>query len=344
MASKSQAKVREKKGAADVQAAGPSKADKTGNIDSSDEDEDEEYRRHMLMNYWPMSDGTDAVDMTGSDCAAVVIRYICSQTYKVMDGLHDDFDNAFVEYVLKMQPSFSAAEEQKRRAFMAPRLWRKVNKSNVAGELGVLSFQQIMESEFFTKSFWPRPEFTSPMLLAPEAGDPDVDWKNTKIRMLNMLEWDPAKTGSPHDAVVMAYGFVPDADLNIGPMAWSKVLQIKFNPTREKSPGLKFSGITRFTLPVLAVEYANVKGVVNHEYTLIAVVRLRDPSKEEADYVRLYNRNCNNFLPKGDRHDNAAYINDDWSVEEQDRSYMLYYLRISPTKLPARSGVEVKRQ
>ncbi|CAN8095167.1 unnamed protein product [Discula destructiva] len=78
-----------------------------------------------------------------------------------------------------------------------------------------------------------------------------------------------------------------------------------------------------------------------HYCTIIAVVRLRNTAEED-DYVRLYNVVVNHYVPRGRRHIGAIFVNDDWSVEQQDHSYM-YYVRTPPMPPAAITGVEVIR-
>lgn len=64
---------------------------------------------------------------------------------------------------------------------------------------------------------------------------------------------------------------------------------------------------------------------VNVEYSLVAVVRLRN-SPHDHDYVRLYDRKGHPVVPTVPAEECKSYHSDDWSISDQDHQYMLYYV------------------
>lgn len=130
------------------------------------------------------------------------------------------------------------------------------------------------------------------------------------------------------------------------------LLRVRFTPTEKKLPNLTFRDIHNFVLPVTEHIVDKVSSDKwSHQYRttqdqnlycLIAVVRLRDSARgEEAahDYVRIYELDGRNVFPHGDQQRYKGFVNDEWSVEQQDHSYMLYYIKTS--RPPPVNAVEV---
>lgn len=320
--------------------------------------------RDTLEHYWHGSNETDSSNMTAMACASVVIRYIYSLLVPERDVLEQEVAQASAKKDVPIQDDKALFENHfmmKQSSFLAYVICdpqkirqntREVMHKRLLQRVGVesMSFDSLMESEYMLCKLWSYRGFllTHPW-MSRRHNSQSGRWRQSDFQSSSMqqsaglVDWNTKQFSTVKEAIQAKFGSwegEANGELYDITVYNASPLMIRVRCTPERTlPDFKLRDIHRFSLPVTQHVVQEISDNEHthefrtleeqREYCLIAVVRLRDPTQGEAahDYVRLYDARGKKIVPRDEPRRHEHFVNDEWSLDQQDHSYMLYYIR-----------------
>lgn len=300
----------------------------------------------LLEKFWPLP-GDDPVQTSGMLCFIALFRVIyCRLSPRhLMDDMIKKTD------ILRFAMSNFGAEtpEEKDNERAACRLMHDGIAKHIGGQV---TFAGLMESEMLLKSIWAHEPFRLhyPILCRSDHDSPDWECLPDDIQDVveakqGLMVWRTSKHKDIFDALDESEGIFKGRidGLDKGQVEFSLlrrapvVMRIKV-VFDKRIGGFNISKIYKFVLPRTLVQTRWTPGkrsrniTFEHSpdgyvYRLLAIVRLRGQESEQ-DYVRLYDLRGQLITPEMEKSSLDMFFDDGWSIQDQDHSLMLFYMRV----------------
>lgn len=287
--------------------------------------------RFVLSRTWPFPDGKDPDNISGLDCTLVVMRHILAHASVLESGLPQELrEDALTTLCLR---DFTGDTPQKRALIQEERV-SAFDAIREAGHSQDMKFRTLIKHT----SLWEvlRADPYQPVLRQETASSEWALATGTHHYRPPSIRWHTADHGTIQAAVDASYGLHTDDGVTSALFGAAPVfLSVLFSPTGPHDVDFGIRSVAELALPRhIPMPTTDQNGVVFEDvgtdrYRLIAVVRMRPRGAHEHDYVRLYDIDGNNILPLGDRSRYAGIVDDSWSMADQDRNCMLFYVRVN---------------
>lgn len=291
--------------------------------------DDSEVLSFVLSKTWPFPDGQDRDDMSGVDCALVVLRHVLAQ-FPVIDS--DMYQRLSHDAVFCLCTKDFSGE--------TPEKLEKMHKERVQAFKtigGVMGTAPTFRSVITSCAIWR--EFTcSPYqpVLSQEPGSEQWVLASDQVYYRPpSIRFKTAEHRTIQHAIDASFGIHQDPKSGVKSAMFGACpcfLSILYRPNTERDPNFGIDSVAEVWLPRHTPKTVE-DGVIFEEagstrYRLIAVVRTHTMKHVGHEYVRIYDIDGNNILPLGDKSRYDGIIDDNWSLADQDRCYMLFYVRL----------------
>lgn len=300
----------------------------------------------LLEKFWPRPDGEPA-EMSGMICFVVLFRFIfCRLAPRdCLDGMIGQ--TALLRFAMS---NFGGAKAEEER--QACRLMRDTLTEQLRGQP---TFAKLAESEMLLKSIWSYDPFK---LFYPILWrfDPDSEWTclPAEVRDLvdakkSLIVWNTAKhvsiteaigasegrfegrlEGAGEDEVEFTLAFRAPLVMRVKVLFGDKIERFDIShiseiELQEIRAITKRIGTGKDTAEITDITFR--KGPGAYMYRLLAIIRLRATGSEQ-DYARFYDSWGDLVVPNTKRPGMESIFSNQWSIQDQSHSLMLYYMRL----------------
>lgn len=291
--------------------------------------DDSEVLSFVLSKTWPFPDGQDQDDMSGVDCALVVLRHVLAQS-PVIDSEISQRLSADAVFDLCTR-DFSGETPEK----LAKMHRERVQAFKTIG--GLMGKEPMFRAIIISSQLWREMPCNpyQPVLSQEPGSEQWVLASDQEYYKPPSIRFKTAEHKTIQEAIDASFGVHEDPKSGVKSAMFGACpcfLSILYRPNGERDPDFGIDSVAEVKLPRHTPKTVQ-DGVIfekagSARYRLIAVVRTLTKGHVGPEYVRIYDVGGNNILPLGDKSRYAGIIDDNWSLADQDRTYMLFYVRL----------------
>jgi hypothetical protein len=291
---------------------------------------DPEILSFVLSRTWPFPDGQDPYDMSGLDCLMVVMRHILAQSSEINSDLSEKLQQDPLVDLCRRDFSGETPEKlanmQKERVHMFECISDIIEEEDIP-------FRRIVSGGAFWEELSCDPYL--PVLHQKPGSERWVLAPDDSYYTPPSIRFRTTEHSTIQAAVDASFGIHENPKSGANSALFGAApcfLSVVCVPNGEHIPNFGIDSVAEVKLP--RHKPNNIEGGVVFEeagtsrYRLIAVVRRRLMGRDEHDFVRIYDVDDKNILPLGDKSRYAGIIDDNWSLADQDRSCLLFYVRL----------------
>lgn len=287
--------------------------------------------RFVLSRTWPFPGDQDTDNMSGLDCTLVVMRHVLAHASVLDTGMSQELKDDGLAFLCLFD--FAGDTPEKRALIQGERV-NAFETIRDAGHPRDVKFRTLIKSTCLWEEL--RADPYQPILCKQPGSEQWALATDTSHHTPPSIRWETAHHSTIQAAIDASFGMRTDDDGVTSALfgAAPVFLSVLYTPNGEKDVDFGIHSVCEVSLPrhmpmpTVGQNEVVFEDLGTDRYRLIAVVRMRTPGPVEHDYVRLYDVDGNNILPLGDRSRYAGILDDSWSLADQDRCCMLFYVRV----------------